>query len=82
MRRACRLWSKPRPSARRRVVERLFAGVAERGMADVMRQRESFGEIRIQAESVREGARDLGHFQRVSEAAAEVVAGRIAWAGG
>jgi hypothetical protein len=60
------------------VVECLFAGMPERGMADVMRQCERLDEFRIESEGVRKGAGDLGYFQRVSEPAAEVVTWRIA----
>ena len=59
------------------VVERLFAGVPEWRMTDVMGQRQSFSELRVEPESVRQGAGDLRHLQRVSESATEVVARRI-----
>ena len=60
------------------MVERLFAGVTEGRMADVVDQGERLGQIRIQAQGRGHGARDLRHFKRVREAAAEVVSGGIA----
>ena len=76
MRRACRLWSKRRPWLGQGAVEGLFAGVAEGRMADVVDQREGFGELHVQPQGCGQRARDLRHFQGVRQAAAEVVAGR------
>ena len=61
-----------------RGVEGFFAGVAKGRVADVVDQGEGFSELRIEAEGAGQGARDLGDFKRVGEAAAEVVAGRVA----
>ena len=61
-----------------RVVERLFAGVAKGGMADVVGQGEGLGEFGVQAKSVGDGAGDLGDFECVGQAAAEMVAGEVA----
>ena len=60
------------------MVESLFAGVAEGRVADVVGQRQRLGQFRVQSQGGGQGAGDLGHFQGVGEAAAEVVAGRIA----
>ena len=57
-----------------RSVERLFAGMPEWWMANVMHQSQRFSQIDIQSERSGNGAGDLGNFQRVGEAVAEVVA--------
>ena len=54
-------------------VELLFAGVAERRMADIVDQRERFGEIGIQMQRAGNGAGDLRDFEGVGEAIAEMV---------
>ena len=63
-------------------IERFLTGVAEGGMADVVRQGKGLGEFAIQAQRCGERAGDLGDFKRVGEAAAEVVGGQIAEQGG
>jgi hypothetical protein len=55
-------------------IEFFFAYVAERGMAQVMHQRQGFGVFLIQPKRDGNGARHLGDFQRVGEAVAEMVA--------
>jgi len=42
-------------------------------MAEIMHQRERFGEIHVEGERSGDGARDLRYFDGVSEAVAEVV---------
>ena len=59
-------------------IESLFAGVAKGGMTDVVGKGESLGEFWVQAQGGGERAGDLGHFEGMGEAAAEVVAGQIA----
>ena len=54
-------------------VERVFAGVAKGRMADVMYQRERFGEVAVQAKGGGDGARKLGDFDGVGEAATVMV---------
>jgi hypothetical protein len=54
-------------------VQFFFAGVREGRMADVVRERESFGQIFIQAKRDRNCASDLGHFNGVSEAVPKVI---------
>jgi len=54
-------------------VELLFSGVAEGRMADVVDERERFGEIGVEAESGGDGAGDLRDFEGVSEAVAKMV---------
>ena len=54
-------------------VQFFFTGVRERGMADVVCERESFGQILVQAERGRDRASDLGDFDRVREAVAKVI---------
>ena len=55
-------------------VESLFSGMTEGWMADVVDQREGFGEGGVEAESCGDGAGNLGYFEGVGEAAAGVVA--------
>ena len=59
--------------AAERAVQRLFAGVAEGRMPDVVHQRQRFGQFRIQSQRCRHGARNLRHFERVRQAAAKVI---------
>lgn len=54
-------------------VECLFAGVAEGRMAEVMTERDAFGEIFIESERPCEVAADLGDFHGVGEARTHVV---------
>ena len=54
-------------------VERFFAGVAERRMADVVDQRQRFDQIDVEVERAGDGAGDLRDFDGVGEAVAEVV---------
>ncbi len=56
-----------------RAVERLFSGVPKGRMPDVVRQRQRFGQLRIQPQSRCHGARNLRHFKSVGQAAAKVV---------
>ncbi len=55
-------------------IQCLFAGMAERRVADVVHQGQRFGVIDVQAERSGNGARDLRDFQRMGEAVAEMVA--------
>src|SRR5450755_1087509 len=54
-------------------VESFFSGVSEWRMANIVNQRERFGEIGAEVERSSDGARDLCDFQAVSETVAEVV---------
>ena len=56
------------------VVERALAGMAERRMAEVMGERERFGEVFVEPERAGERAGDLGDFERMGEAGAEMIA--------
>ena len=60
------------------LVEGLFAGVAEGWVADVVGECEGFSELLVQAKGSGDGAGDLGDFESVREAAAEVVTRKIA----
>ena len=60
--------------AAERFVERALAGMPERRMAEVVRQRQRLGEVLVEAERARQRAGDLGDFQRVGEPGAVVVA--------
>ncbi len=55
-------------------VEGLLSGMAERRMADVVNEGESFGEIDVEIQGSGYRARDLRDFQRMRQAIAEVIA--------
>ena len=55
-------------------VERAFAGVTERRVTEVVRQRDRLGEILVEPQRPRDGARDLRAFERVREPVAVVIA--------
>ena len=55
-------------------VEHVLADVAERRVAEVVGQRRGFDQVLVQAQAARQGAPDLGHFDRVRQARAEQVA--------
>ena len=59
---------------REAVVERALAGMAERRMAEVVAERRGLGQVLVEPERAGERAGDLGHFQRVGQAGAEMVA--------
>ena len=54
--------------------ERLLAGVAERRVPQIVPERDGLGQVLVQPERPRDGARDLRHLERVGEPGAEVVA--------
>ncbi len=54
-------------------VELAFAGMAERGMPDVMDESERFGKLGVQPQRCGDGAGNLCNFQRVRQAIAEMV---------
>ena len=55
-------------------VERVLPGVAERGMAQVVRQGNGLDQIFVQSQRAGDGAAELGDLQRVRQARAEQVA--------
>ena len=55
-------------------VERVLAGVAERGMAEIVPQRHRLGQIVVEAERPGERAGDLRDLDRMGEARAEMIA--------
>src|SRR5690348_4630939 len=57
----------------KRIIQRALSGVPEGRVADVVDQRERFGEVFIEAQRAGDGARDLRDLHRVRQAAAEVV---------
>src|SRR3546814_10503890 len=59
---------------RHRRLERFLAGVTEGRMADVMRQRQRFGEVLIKPKRPRDRARDLRNFEAVGQPDTEVIA--------
>src|SRR3954453_5028772 len=56
------------------VIERLLAGMTERRVAEIMRQRQRLGEVLVEAESARDGAGDLRDFDTVGQPRAVMVA--------
>ncbi len=57
-----------------RAVERILAGVTERRMAEVVAQPDRLGQVLVQAQRPRDGARDAAGLERVREPRAVVVA--------
>jgi hypothetical protein len=55
-------------------VEGAFAGMPEGGVAEIMGERQRFGEVLIKSQRPRDGSRDLRHLERVGEPGAVVVA--------
>ena len=55
-------------------IERALAGMAERRMAEIMRQRQRLGEVLVEAELPGQRAGDLGHFERMGQPGAVVIA--------
>src|SRR6516165_12815089 len=55
-------------------IERALAGMAERGMAQVMGERQRLGQILVEPERARERAGDLGDLERMGQTGAKVVA--------
>ncbi len=55
-------------------VERALAGMAERRMAEIVRQRQRLGEVLVEPERARQRAGDLRDFERMGEPGAVVVA--------
>ncbi len=56
------------------LVQRPLAGMAERGMAEVMGQRQRLGEVLIEAELTGQRPGDLRHFQRMGQPCAVMIA--------
>jgi hypothetical protein len=61
-------------SIRHQFIERLFAGMAERRMAEIMNQCHALGQILVQLESPGQRPGDLRHFDGVGQPGAVVVA--------
>ncbi len=55
-------------------VERPFPGMAEWRMPQIMGERQGLGQVLVDAELARQSAGDLGHFQRMGQPGAEMVA--------
>src|SRR4029079_8275642 len=55
-------------------VQRPFAGMTERGVTEVMGQRQRLGEVLVKPELPGQRAGDLGHFQRVGQPGAVMIA--------
>ena len=56
------------------VIQRPLAGMAERRMAEVVRQRQRFREVLVEPELPGQRAGDLRHFQRMGQPGAVVIA--------
>ena len=67
------LWSKP-PTARHRGIERALARMAERRMAEIMRQRQRLGQVLVDAKRAGDGAGDLRHFEAMGQPRAVMIA--------
>ena len=63
-------------AAGHQLVDDAFAGVAERRVAEVVAERDRFGQLLVQPQDLRDGARDLRHLERVGEPGAVVIARR------
>ena len=57
-----------------RGIERAFAGMAERRMAEIVGKRQRLGQVLVGVEVAGERAGDLRHFERVGEARTVVIA--------
>ena len=55
-------------------VKRVFAGMSERGVAEIVAERDRLGEIVVEPQGAGERARDLRDLDRVGEAGAEMIA--------
>ena len=76
MRRLWRLCSKP-PCSFIKPVEHGFAFVAERRMAEVMRQGNRFGQVFIELQRAGDVPRNRGDFHGVRQARAQMIAGAV-----
>src|SRR5207237_4556543 len=54
-------------------IERLFPSMAERRMANIMRQRQSLDQVGIKAQHGSNGARDLSNFDGMRQAVAKMI---------
>jgi hypothetical protein len=55
-------------------IERALAGMAERGMSEVVGERQRLRQILVEPERARERARNLGDLQRMGQTGAKVIA--------
>ena len=56
-----------------RCIQRIFPGMSEGRMAQIMRKRQRLGQILIQAQKSRDGPRNLRHFNGMGQARAEMI---------
>ena len=63
--------------AAHQLVQHLLAFVAERGMAQIVRQGDGFGQVVVQVERAGDAAGDGGDFDGVGQARAQMVAGAV-----
>jgi hypothetical protein len=54
-------------------IEFMFAGMAEGRMANIMNERQSLHECRVQSQSIRNGTSDLRDFDRMRQAIAKMI---------
>src|SRR5262249_28393413 len=62
-------------SAGYELVDHALAGVPERRMAEIVPERNGFGQLLVQPQYLRDASRDLRHLERVRQPGAVVVAG-------
>ena len=63
-------------AARHQVAQHALAGVAKRRVAQVVPERDRFGQLLMQVQHLGDGPRDLRHLQRVRQPRAIVIPGR------
>ena len=64
-----------KPSVRlHQKIKRIFAGVSERRVAQIMGQGDSFGDVRVQPQGIRDGTRNLRHLDRMGQPCAIKIA--------
>ena len=63
-------------AAGNQIVEDALAGVAERRVAEIVAERDRFGQLLVQPQHLGDAARDLRHLERVRQPRPVVIAGR------
>ena len=63
-------------AARHEAAQHTLAGMAERRVAEIMPERDRFGQLLVEAQHLRDRARDLRDFERVRQPRAVMIAGR------
>lgn len=55
-------------------IQRTLARMAERGMTEIMAERDSLGQVAVKQQSARNSPCDLSHFKSMSQSCAVVIA--------